>query len=201
MKLFTFFVLFALFACVSSTPHRPFSKLQKQLSETTQIPVQNYTSDSARSLYKILDFVCTNPMIDCAGHGVCISNGTVNFACKCDSGYLTFNCDTNVQCCYKQQPRVKIFLLSFFVGATGAPYFVLGATALGVGILVLCCGGCCLSTIGGILSSKNSKFTIITVIGGLATLAASIWQLALWIQFAASTETVRDSNGVPVAGW
>lgn len=151
----------------------------------------------------VQEFVCVNPMYNCAGHGVCISNGTVNVACKCDSGYVTANCPAAVQCCYKQKSRVLLFLISFFFAFTGAPYFILGATGLGVGILLLCCCGLCCASAGGTVAKEgdNKPASLIACIGCLAFSAAMVWDLALWIMFAAETETVTDKNGVPVAPW
>ena len=151
----------------------------------------------------VQEFECLNPMYNCAGHGVCISNGTVDVACKCDSGYVTANCPAAVQCCYKQKSRVLLFLISFFFAFTGAPYFILGATGLGVGILLLCCCGFCCASAGGTVAKEgdNKPASLIACIGCLAFSAAMVWDLALWIMFAAETETVKDKNGVPVAPW
>lgn len=151
----------------------------------------------------VQEFECRTPYVDCANHGVCVSNGTFNFACKCDSGYTTANCAQNVQCCYKQKSRVLLFLISFFFAATGAPYFMLGATGLGVGILLLWCCGCCCLGAGGRAAAdgENKPASIIACIGCLAFLAANAWCLALWIMFASETEDVKDKNGVPVAPW
>lgn len=160
-------------------------------------------SDALPGNTAVQEFVCVNPMYNCANHGVCISNGTVSVACKCDPGYVTANCRPLVQCCYKQKSRVLLFLISFFFAFTGAPYFILGATGLGVGILLLCCCGlCCASAGGGAASEGDNKLaSLIACIGCLALSAAMVWDLALWIMFAAETETVTDKNGVPVAPW
>lgn len=150
----------------------------------------------------VQDFECVNPVTSCSNHGVCIGNGTFNFACKCDSGYVTAGCQPAVQCCYKQQPRVLLFLISLFFAATGAPYFMLGATGLGVGILLLwCCGLCCTAGATAATKDGNKPAALVACIGCLAFLAANAWCLALWIMFAAETETVKDKNGVPVAPW
>lgn len=148
----------------------------------------------------VLEFECQNAYINCAGNGYCISNGTFNFACKCDSGYVTAGCAPNVQCCYKQKSRVLLFLISFFFGFTGAPYFMLGESGLGAGILLL--------FIGGILVAATSACFMETAaggalacLGGSAILAAEAWHMALWIMFAAGTEHVKDSNGVAVGPW
>lgn len=161
-------------------------------------------SDALPANTAVQEFVCVNPMYNCAGHGVCISNGTVSVACKCDSGYVTANCPTHVQCCYKQKSRVLLFLISFFFAFTGAPYFILGATGLGVGILLLCCCGLCCASAGGTAAREdggNKAAGFIACIGCLAFFASQVWCLALWIMFAAETETVKDENGVPVAPW
>ena len=152
------------------------------------------------------EFICTNPMVDCAGHGVCISNGTVNYACKCDHGYNNFECGDNVQCCYEQKKRVTMFLLSFFVGWTGAPYFVAGATGLGVLMLLLCFGGFCSLQCGKVFMASDSECCktvsfVVAVFGGMALAAALLWSLALWCMVAAGTENFKDSNHQPIAPW
>jgi hypothetical protein len=157
------------------------------------------------------EFVCVDPTVNCAGHGVCISNGTFNYACKCDPGYTNYNCATNVQCCYKQEKRIKSFLLSFLVGWSGAPYFVLGATGLGVGILLLCFGGCCLATCGKLWADTEMETckpgcgsicaSLSMILGGCGFVAAMIWWLVLWCMMAAETETIKDANNQPIAPW
>lgn len=160
---------------------------------------------SALPSNQVQEFECVNPFINCAEHGVCISNGTFAFACKCDPGYVTYNCAPSVQCCYSQESRVKMFLLSFFFGGIGVPYFVLGAAGLGAGILILCCGGCLLGTVAAYrvaASEGHSRgWKGLYCLGFLALLATVAWWNALWIQFAAETETVNDKNGVPVGPW
>lgn len=96
-----------------------------------------------------------------------------------------------------------MFLISFFFAFTGAPYFMLGATGLGVGILLLWCCGCwCTAAAGQAARENESKAAgSVACLGCLAFLAANAWCLALWIMFAAETEDVTDKNGVPVAPW
>jgi hypothetical protein len=54
-------------------------------------------------------FTCTNALYDCHDHGYCNREGT---ACICDKNYATHDCDPNVQCCYPQESRVKMFLFT-----------------------------------------------------------------------------------------
>jgi hypothetical protein len=159
--------------------------------------LSNFTADDSTT------FNCVDPNVNCAGHGVCISNGTHAYACKCDSNYVSFECASDVQCCYKQESRVKLFLLSFFVAWTGAPYFVLGSTGMGVAMLLLwvcgCCAGVLAKTSGG--ENQSSLSSVVIAVGCLTYLAVVGWCLALLIMFAAETETVKDSNGVSVGPW
>ncbi len=163
-----------------------FDTLANQLST-------NHTTNITTNL--IEPFHCTDSF-DCNYHGFCSRNGT---QCICDSNYATFGCDSNSQCCYQKEKRVKMFLLSFFVAWTGAPYFILGEIGLGVGILLLCCCGSCLG--GGSAYNKNDDKNIWGVIGALAVSSALIWAFATWIMFAAETEPWNDKNGIPVGSW
>lgn len=140
------------------------------------------------------EFNCLpNPIASCNNHGICIDNGTFGFQCKCDNNWDNQGCPPNVQCCNELEPRVKVFLLAFFVGWTGAPYFVIGATGLGIGILLLCVCGNCLAGIG-----KAQESSVLMTIGGLAAAAAMVWHLATWIMAAASTEVFDNSK---VGSW
>jgi hypothetical protein len=173
------------------TANDPFSKLTNELYSDEQLRTNEIQSS----------FQCIDPSINCDNHGLC---PTLNSStCKCDKGYVTHDCSPNVQCCYKQESRVKMFLLAFFVSWTGAPLFLLGSVGLGIGILLLCCCGLCLGGIGiGVGQSKeNSCCYVIGVVGILATLSAMVWSLALWIMIAAQTEPWNDKNGVPIADW
>ncbi len=144
-------------------------------------------------------FQCKNPQYDCSNHGFCSQDG---LSCICDSKYDTFECH-NSQCCYRKEPRVKLFLTSFFVTWIGVPFFILGNVGLGIGMIVLCCGGCCLSGVGTAMGAKKGDGAgmCVGLIGALATLACSAYCLYTWIVFAAETEPWNDKNGVPVAPW
>jgi len=153
-------------------------------------------------------FNCLNSQIQCSGHGECISNGTMGIDCQCDKCYVSHDCDPGTRCCYRQQSRVKIFLLSFFTSWTGAPFFVLGAAGLGAAILVLCCGGVCLIGCGMCVEGENAKGSglhttgaCLVILGALAFLGAVIWHIVNWISVAAEGETYTDGNGVAVCPW
>lgn len=147
---------------------------------------------------------CTNPVIDCAGRGQCISNTT----CLCDKGYVTLNCEST-QCCYTQVTRVKVFLLAFFLGKVGAGYFSIGQTGLGVGILLLFVGGLIMGPMGRACleqeryGSKWSQYgwALMSAVGYLSVFAACLWWLIVWIMLAAETEPFNDSNGAAIAPW
>jgi len=159
-------------------------------------------SFAIRSTVTSTNFSCIDAEVDCSDYGRCNSKGT---ACICDSGYVTAKCDPAVQCCYAQVKRVKMFLLSFFVGWTGAPYFVIGQDGLGAGILVLFIGGLIVGCIGQCTAVAGDDTPMIGMcimaLGWLAFFAACVWHLALWICYAASTDPWNDQNGVPVGPW
>lgn len=50
----------------------------------------------------------SDPIGICSGHGICISNTTHIFGCKCDKNWDDQGCDTT-QCCNELYPRIKIF--------------------------------------------------------------------------------------------
>ena len=151
-----------------------------------------------RSLVSI--FACLDARYDCANHGICNRNGD---GCICDKGYDTYGCDSTVQCCYAQENRIKMFLLAFFFSYLGVPYFMVGAVGLGVGMLVLCCGGICVGAIGqaGKTHSKGSGWGCCALLEALAVTAVNIWAIVVWAQLAAETEPYNDKHGVPIAPW
>lgn len=167
------------------------------------------TIDLAPTVLSIVPINCTDFKINCNGNGICISDTE----CRCDKGFVTFNCPINVQCCYQQESRVKIFLLSFFVAFTGAPYFVLGLTTLGSVILIFCCCGCFMSFCGfktevsysGGFQQEGQRMEmclkIMGILGCLLTAAVVVWSLVLWITVAASEGDPKDSNGVSIGPW
>lgn len=144
--------------------------------------------------------------VNCLGNGL-PNPSTNSTTCSCFHGYVSHKCQSGEGCCYKQEKRVKMFLLAFFVSWTGAPYFVLGQTGLGIGILILCFSSCfSVCYIACFLASKSdrtddSTFMCFACLIKLATLAGLVWCLATWIMFAAETEPWNDKHGVPVAGW
>jgi hypothetical protein len=147
---------------------------------------------------------CVDPDVDCDGHGRCVkSHSNATSECKCDSNYVTHDCPLNVHCCYHQRSRTGVFLLAFFVGFTGAHYFVVGQNGLGAGILTLFCvfafSRCmCMPPEDRVRYAKSEKCAIWWI--GMLKLAVGCWQLACWIQLAAQTEPY-DDNGVPIAPW
>lgn len=149
----------------------------------------------------LLPINCTDFRTNCDGHGICASPTE----CKCDKGYVTFGCPPEVQCCYQQQSRVVVFLISFFVGFSGAPYFILGASGLGAGILIMCCVGTCSTCfVTGAQGSEDKGTatccTLMAAFAGMAFVGAMIWWLVLWIMVAANAD-FKDENGVSIATW
>ena len=149
---------------------------------------------------KATSFTCTNALYDCSNNGYCNREGT---GCICERGYATHECDPTVQCCYAKESRVKLFIIAFFTSWTGAPYFIVGAVGMGVGILLLCCGGIVLAGIGcGTGAYKeNLCLGIIGGLGILCVIAAIAWHLGTWIALAAGTEPYNDKNDVPIGPW
>lgn len=203
MKIFCFF-LFLLVGSTLANEDLPSNTATNKEPFQQKTAIQEDASHPKTAMEQIaaLPINCTDFRVNCAGNGVCASATE----CKCDKGYVTFECPPEVQCCYKQESRVTIFLLSFFVGITGAPYFVLGAVGLGVAILVLCVCGTCISSCAGAATASDSSASagnwsaLLVALGMMAALAASIWWIVLWIMVAAGAE-FKDTNGVPISGW
>jgi hypothetical protein len=182
-----------LLACLSTASALPLPLTRKLMSNTVQ-SLSNITLTASSNA-----FTCEDALYDCNNHGFCSKDKT---DCICDSQYASYDCD-NTRCCYKKENRIKMFLLSFFVSWLGVPFFILGATGLGVGMIMLCCGGCTLAGIGMGIGARddNACGMCLAVVGILAFLAAIFWSLAIWIMFAAETEPWHDANGIPVGPW
>jgi len=81
-----------------------------------------------------------------------------------------FTLDDNHQCTQTGHSSLTVLLLSIFLSWTGAPFFLAGATALGVvSIVALCC-----TCIGKALVDENNVFGILLVILGSIALLGLI---------------------------
>lgn len=140
----------------------------------------------------LADFVCSGTTCP---NGMCDTTGR----CFCNDKYTTFEPPAGVQCNYKQKSRYGALLLEFFVGMeTGAGYFYLGYTDLGVGQLVLffptmifiCIMFCCCA------AAKTEKLALF---GGVFTCAWFLGSFAWWL-FAViqmGRGEIMESNGAP----
>lgn len=112
------------------------------------------------------------------------------------------------QCAYHQKSQLVAFLLSFFVGWTGADYFYLGQTGIiklltcGIGGLILLILGACVLALciagksaDGISCFGNFMNTLI----GLEALAGFGWWLACVIMIGIGS--MHDGNGYPMQTW
>lgn len=169
---------------------------------------------------------CTDEQTQCSNHGVCSKKNSL--FCICDDGYTTINQDSDIaestsistrndsekfstrsntngvlaQCSYKRKSQLVSFLLAFFIGYTGAPYFYVERLPEAISILVLTCAfipficiACCAGFSG--CGESFSKF-----LAGIVTLcgcAAGAWWTVCWIQFAIGN--ISDGNGVELARW
>lgn len=192
-----FMILFgSLLASIEASNIKQLSHEISQSQKVDNSQMVTFSQDTSTFIFQ-----CQNPTYDCSNHGYCSRDNT---ACLCNDGYVTHDCDASTQCCYKQESRIKMFILSFFVTWTGAPFFILGMTGLGVGILIMCCCGMTFTGIGSALGAQEDRTGfafVIAVLGFLAFLAAITLSLANWIMFAAETEPWTDRNGIPVGPW
>jgi len=202
MKIFCFFLFLLVGSTLANEDLPSNTAINKEpLQQKTAIQEDASHPKTAMEQIAALPINCTDFRVNCAGNGVCASATE----CKCDKGYVTFGCPPDVQCCYKQESRVTIFLLSFFVGYSGAPYFVLGAAGLGAAILIMCVCGTCISSFGGAATASDNGSSgnwgaLVVALGILAVFGSMIWWIVLWIMVAAGAE-FKDTNGVPISGW
>lgn len=91
-------------------------------------------------------FVCLDGERSCSNNGHCNFNNT---ACLCDDSHATFDddnaslCQDESKCCYKRKKQMTIFLMHFFLGVTGAGYFMLGQIQYGLASIAMLTGGFC----------------------------------------------------------
>ena len=161
------------------------------------------------SIVFMLVFLCSANAYNCTidndcGHGKCR-----NQSCICDKGFTSFN---NKVCNYEQKKKLTAFLLSFFVGVTGADWFYLANgnnhyVGVGVAKLILLianfgflCVPCIMAGIvkkgKGALSCVCGLFVVLLV---LMSAANVIWALADWIRILANS--FKDGNNVSLEDW
>jgi len=103
------------------------------------------------------------------GNGHCLPDGPTSFSCQCDSGYIS----RDGTCDYQQKDKVVTFLVAFFVGWLGVPYFYLAR------------GNCCYVCMG-----VTNLFTV-GIVG--------FWWTAMWIMVLC--DALPDGNGVALKPW
>ena len=142
--------------------------------------------------------ICSTPKGTCNRHGECNITVDGEYECICDSAYGGPSCQ------YKRRKQVGEFLLAFFIGETGAGYFYMGRTALGVGMLILLCGACIVTCIGGCIAMANREIGMaccatLGIIGGISGFAIFGWWLATWI--IAIQNNLHDNHGLDAQSW
>eukprot|EP01084_Bolivina_argentea_P163590 284561_1 len=143
-------------------------------------------------------FSCSDPIIDCNGHGLCLTTNE----CLCNDGYITYNSVDGTECNYKQQSQLVAFLLSFFIGTAGVGRFYVGDNALGAIKLCIVFVGCCcwcICIIGSYANKQDACAGIGMCIMCLTFVASSIWWIVDWILFAMNE--IPDKNGVQLEPW
>jgi len=169
------------------------------------------------SRYSVLNVSCTSNK-DCSYHGECHSDGV----CVCNNGYITFPSGSTIGCNYEQSAQLGTFLLSLFLGTTGADQFYIGHNDLGAGKIVtiffpmslacfiLCCAPCCMADcVKGFRQSMEKCFSnercgficvccshcfiILWCFGSVAWLLHDIIVAGMCSQL--------DGNGAPLKSW
>ena len=130
-------------------------------------------------------------------HVVC-KGALVPFECGCDVSCMQykdkscvlakcFKLDASGRCVRTGYPSVTIMILTVFVGWTGAPFFLSGATMLGVlTLLSLAC-----TCLGRALSRERNVFGILlTAVGAIGLIVLFIVAIIISVQ-----PWERDSDG------
>jgi|SaaInlStandDraft_5_1057022.scaffolds.fasta_scaffold79894_2 hypothetical protein len=134
---------------------------------------------------------CANSTSYCGFNGECKQNGPV-YVCKCDSGYSTI--DITAPCGAKGESQAKLALLTYFFGWSGATAFMLGWTAWGVSVLMLCCcGSCC------VVRGKDNENGGMLLFGWICIIAyCGVW---LYLAITISLNNCVDKKGVACKSW
>ena len=118
-------------------------------------------------------------------HGKC----NIRNECVCDEKWDSQECPDDEMCCHKKTSRVVVFLESFFVGFTGAPYFEVGVLTLGITMIVLLACACvfrCTSVC--LFESYPTCAVFLKILAGAIACGLFVWHLFLWISVAAERE-------------
>lgn len=130
-------------------------------------------------------------------HAIC-SGAIVPFQCGCDLECMVYTNGTCVvENCFELNPLGKcvrtghsslvVLLLSIFVSWTGAPFFLAGATALGM-VSIVCLGCTCLGR--ALLGEKNVFGMLLLLFGSIGLLGLCITSIIMSLH-----PWERDSNG------
>lgn len=80
-----------------------------------------------KTLAESNDCKTVTPIVACSGNGQCLPNDS----CLCNDDYDTFECGSNIQCCYKKTSRIGAFLFEFIFGMeTGAGLWYIGRSLI-----------------------------------------------------------------------
>lgn len=157
-------------------------------------------------------FKCEFPPEDCSNHGVCNRNGT---GCICNDGYATYDPPVGQQCNYERKKQSIAFLAAWFTLGTGAVYFYIGETTLGllnlfigvggiIALAILMCVGMCFCAHCG--CRKINQENLMAFGGGigyslmiLMFLVSFIWESVLLFQV--GLNKLNDSNGIALKSW
>jgi hypothetical protein len=182
-------LLLCLLLSVNFAHATPFDLLTDMLEHIDEKPLAKNSLNS---------FDCfPNTQFSCSGHGTCLSAGIGQSVCSCSNNWDNQNCPNDQQCCNELKSWVNVFLAAFFGGFTGAPYFLIGATGLGVGILVMCLGGVIMTTVGKCFNN-TSWGSLMLIVGCLVMVATGVWHLATWIMVATHTQVFNSNVVGPV---
>jgi hypothetical protein len=132
---------------------------------------------------------------DCSYNGICTNEKT----CKCNDGYVTYPSNHVTGCNYKQKSTLVAFLLQFFLGfISGAGYFYLGQTELGLGQLFLFWGGTILSLFFACCScSEKSDSNEEILYKCVLYMGCIIWYMYSLAEIGGGI--TKDGNGAPIA--
>lgn len=140
--------------------------------------------------------------MNCTTHSECGENSrcdAIDLQCICNRGYIQYQTST---CSYKQKEQWLAFLLSLFIGWTGADQFYLGWDNFGAGKLVFLVPGFCIVSCLFVIGTNHSQVRYNCLALALLYLYAFgflTWYLYDLIQIGVHYTT--DAHGAPMKCW
>jgi hypothetical protein len=138
-----------------------------------------------------------NPVIWCY-NGQCLPEGT----CLCNQDFATYECPTNIECCYEKKDGLTTLLLHIFLGLVGASYFYLELHIWAVLSLLFFLIIFCFYLCGYTMSRKTTPLAKdCTKIAFIFAALFSGISFIFWVYFfpLIITRKIKDGNGITIS--